>query len=65
MRNNPFSPDFGSTSNLFIPRYSEINTIVNTFCSEIPSSHIFMIMGARESGKIGRGWDQGYGIKVG
>ncbi len=51
MRNNPFCLDFGSTPNLFIPRYSEINTIVNTFCSEIPSSHIFMILGARGSGK--------------
>ncbi len=51
MKNNPFSLDFGGTPNLFIPRYTEMNKMVSTFTSEMPSSHIFMIMGARGNGK--------------
>jgi len=51
MRNNPFSLNFGSEPALFIPRYDEQNRIRETFASENPSSHIFMLMGARGSGK--------------
>ena len=51
MKNNPFSLDFGAEPNLFIPRKAEHNTIVETFNSETPSTHIFLIIGARCTGK--------------
>lgn len=51
MRENPFSLDFGGTPNLLIPRNSEVLKIVNSFSAENPSTHIFMIMGARGNGK--------------
>ena len=51
MKNNPFSLDFGGTPYLMIPRVLETQKIVNAFSAEIPSTHIFMIMGARGNGK--------------
>ncbi|MBQ9438313.1 MAG: hypothetical protein IJU50_08265 [Lachnospiraceae bacterium] len=51
MDENPFSLDFGATPNLYIPRFAEMNKIVSTFSAEMPSTHIFMIMGACGSGK--------------
>ncbi|MBQ9607288.1 MAG: AAA family ATPase [Lachnospiraceae bacterium] len=51
MKNNPFSLDFGAQPNLFIPRYTEQSKIVETFCAEHPSSHMFLITGARGTGK--------------
>lgn len=51
MRNNPFSLNFGSEPGLFIPRYDEQNRIRDTFMSENPSTHIYMLMGARGTGK--------------
>ena len=51
MKNNPFSLDFGGTPYLMIPRVLEKQKIVNAFSAEIPSTHIFMIMGARGNGK--------------
>lgn len=51
MVENPFSLDFGGKPNLFIPRYTEMNKITTSFTAEKPSTHIFMIMGARGNGK--------------
>lgn len=51
MRENPFSLDFGGTPNLLIPRNTEVLKIVRSFSAENPSTHIFMIMGARGNGK--------------
>lgn len=49
--NNPFSLDFGALPNLHIPRLNEISQVISTFSSERPSSHVFVVMGARGSGK--------------
>lgn len=49
--NNPFSLDFGALPNLHIPRLNEINQVISSFSSEKPSSHVFVVMGARGSGK--------------
>ena len=51
MKNNPFSLDFGGTPYLMIPRHIEKQKIVSAFTAEIPTTHIFMIMGARGNGK--------------
>ena len=51
MKNNPFSLDFGAEPNLMIPRFSEQNSIIESFTSENPSTHIYILMGARGSGK--------------
>jgi energy-coupling factor transporter ATP-binding protein EcfA2 len=51
MKSNPFSLDFGAQPNLYIPRIDEQNKIISTFMAEKPSSHIFLILGARGSGK--------------
>ena len=51
MQNNPFSLDFGSEPNLYIPRYIEYNKIIETFMSDIPTTHIFVLVGARGTGK--------------
>ena len=51
MQHNPFSLDFGAEPNLFIPRNSEQNKIINTFSDERPSTHMFLLTGARGSGK--------------
>ncbi len=51
MKNNPFSLDFGAEPNLMIPRYTEQNKIIETFTAESPSTHIFLLVGARGSGK--------------
>ncbi len=51
MQNNPFSLDFGAEPGLYIPRLSEQSKIIDTFTSKTPSSHIFLIIGARGSGK--------------
>jgi energy-coupling factor transporter ATP-binding protein EcfA2 len=49
--NNPFSLDFGTEPNLYIPRTEEQNKIINTFNSEMPSTHMYLLLGARGSGK--------------
>ena len=51
MRENPFSLDFGMKPSLYIPRYEEQRKIIETFSSETPSAHIFLLTGARGSGK--------------
>lgn len=51
MLNNPFSLDFGAEPNLYIARENERRKILDTFTSEIPSTHIFLILGARGTGK--------------
>ena len=49
--NNPFSLDFGAKPNLFIARNPELQKIRHVFEAETPSSHMFMIIGARGTGK--------------
>ena len=49
--NNPFSLDFGAEPYLMIPRFSEQTKIMDTFLSDNPSSHIFLLVGVRGSGK--------------
>ena len=49
--NNPFTLDFGKEPTLYIPRNAESRKIIETFCSDIPSTHIFIIVGARGAGK--------------
>ncbi|SEA48800.1 Cdc6-related protein, AAA superfamily ATPase [Pseudobutyrivibrio sp. ACV-2] len=49
--NNPFSLDFGTEPNLYIPRHAEQNNIISTFNSSVPSTHMYLILGARGSGK--------------
>ncbi len=51
MKNNPFTLDFGAEPGLYIPRISEYNKMIDTFESEEPSSHIFILTGVRGSGK--------------
>lgn len=51
MKNNPFCLDFGAEPGLFIPRLAEHNKIIQTFESDTPSSHIFILTGVRGSGK--------------
>ncbi len=51
MKNNPFSLDFGAEPNLCINRYEEYNRIINAFMADKPSTHIFMLIGARGTGK--------------
>ena len=51
MLNNPFSLDFGGTPYLMIPRHLETQKIVSSFSAELPSTHIYMILGARGNGK--------------
>lgn len=48
---NPFSLDFGAVPNLYIRRTEESNRIISTFQEENPSSHMYIIMGARGTGK--------------
>ena len=48
---NPFRLDFGAKPKLYIPRKSEEETILETFLSEEPSTHLYMIIGARGMGK--------------
>lgn len=49
--NNPFSLDFGAKPTLYISRSAEEEKILKTFLSDVPSSHIFLIIGARGMGK--------------
>ena len=51
MNNNPFSLDFGAEPNLYIARNAERKKIIDTFSSKIPSTHIFLLLGARGTGK--------------
>ncbi|MBR6223348.1 MAG: ATP-binding protein [Lachnospiraceae bacterium] len=51
MKNNPFNLDFGAKPDLYIPRVQELNKIVDTFKQETPSTHLFMLIGARGTGK--------------
>lgn len=48
---NPFSLDFGSRPNLYIPRTLETNKIISEFTSQKPSTHIYLLLGARGCGK--------------
>lgn len=50
-KDNPFSLDFGAKPELYIPRVEEENKIYRTFMAERPSSHLYMIIGARGMGK--------------
>ncbi|CBK75441.1 Archaeal ATPase [Butyrivibrio fibrisolvens 16/4] len=49
--NNPFRLDFGAKPKLYIPRIEEEETVLNTFLAEEPSTHLYMIIGARGMGK--------------
>ena len=49
--NNPFRLDFGAKPKLYIPRIEEEETILETFLSKEPSTHLYMIIGARGMGK--------------
>ncbi|MBR1797515.1 MAG: ATP-binding protein [Clostridiales bacterium] len=51
MKNNPFSIDFGGSPYIIIPREPEVKSVIDTFTSVHPSNHIFLIIGARGSGK--------------
>ena len=48
---NPFRLDFGAKPKLYIPRKDGEETIINTFLSKEPSTHLYMIIGARGMGK--------------
>ena len=48
---NPFSLDFGAKPTLYISRAEEEEKILKSFMSDVPSSHIFLIIGARGMGK--------------
>ena len=48
---NPFSITFGVAPDQMIKRFSPTEKIIDTFTSEKPSSHLFMISGVRGSGK--------------
>lgn len=48
---NPFSLDFGAKPTLYISRADEEEKILKSFMSDIPSSHLFLIIGARGMGK--------------
>lgn len=48
---NPFTKDFGRIPYLMIQRDDDVKTIVDTFSSENPSSHIYLITGVRGTGK--------------
>jgi hypothetical protein len=43
--------DFGAKPKLYIPRIEEEETILETFLSKEPSTHLYMIIGARGMGK--------------
>lgn len=51
MTSNPFTTSFGKEPQNFISRYTEENTIIDSFSAEIPPQQVFMITGVRGSGK--------------
>lgn len=51
MAENPFRLDFGAKPKLYVSRIQEQTKIINTFTAEEPSAHIFMLIGARGTGK--------------
>lgn len=51
MKDNPFTLDFGAEPGLYIPRLAEFNKIIDTFESDRPSTHMFILTGVRGSGK--------------
>ena len=51
MAENPFRLDFGAKPNLYVSRTHEQSKIIDTFTAEEPSTHIFMRIGARGTGK--------------
>ena len=51
MRNNPYTLIFGQEPKVMIPRSMQFRMIEDTFCSESPSQHVYMITGVRGSGK--------------
>ena len=48
---NPFSIAFGTEPGQYIQRFLPRDRIINTFTSDNPSTHIFLISGVRGSGK--------------
>ena len=50
-KDNPFSLDFGIRPELYIPRTEEERKIIGTFMADKPSTHLYMIIGARGMGK--------------
>ena len=51
IQENPFRLDFGAKPKLYVSRIHEQSKIIDTFSSEEPSAHIFMLIGARGTGK--------------
>jgi len=51
MSQNPYSLSFGKEPSQMISRIVQQNTISDTFLSEEPSQHVFIITGVRGSGK--------------
>jgi len=49
--NNPFRLDFGAKPKLYISRQEEEGLILDTFFADEPSTHLYMIIGARGTGK--------------
>lgn len=50
-KENPFSLDFGTKPELYISRDEEEKKILGTFMSESPSTHLYILIGARGMGK--------------
>lgn len=50
-KDNPFSLDFGAKPELYIPRVEEENKIYRSFLSDNPSTHLYLLIGARGMGK--------------
>ncbi len=50
-KKNPFTLAFGMKPKQFVPRYQQMDEIVDTFNSEYPSSTVYMLSGVRGSGK--------------
>lgn len=48
---NPFNISFGKEPSRIIARTSQVNKVIETFTSEIPSTQAYMITGVRGSGK--------------
>ena len=50
-KKNPFTLAFGMKPKQFVPRYQQMDEIIDTFNSEYPSSHFYMISGLSGAGK--------------
>ena len=51
MNNNPFTTTFGIEPNNLIKRITEVDKIINDFCSPSPVNYVYIITGLRGSGK--------------